>query len=126
MLSTRVSTRFTGKVLSKTLSQIATGGLATRGTACVLLHQHSQNNRTFKTSSRPFFNVSPPKTIAEQEVKNLKEFKQRSWPHPVYSETEMKGIVSIHTAFRAFGCTKADDFCGRQLHIAKPKIGLIG
>lgn len=98
MLSTRVSTRLTARTLSKTFGQIATGSLVTRGTTCAALHQINQNKRMFKTSSRPFFNTSSPKSIAEDEVKNMKEFKERSWPHPVYTQKEMKDIVSIRTA----------------------------
>lgn len=88
MLSTRVITTGT---LSKTLGQFATSGLLVRGTNCVLLQQH----RAFSLSSKPFFNSSQRNKVAETEVKNLKEFRERSWPHPVYSEQEMKDIVSI-------------------------------
>ncbi|KAH0614205.1 uncharacterized protein H6S33_006091 [Morchella sextelata] len=89
MLSTRVITTGT---LSKTLGQFATSGLLVRGTNCVLLQQH----RAFSLSSKPFFNSSQRNKVAETEVKNLKEFRERSWPHPVYSEQEMKDIVIAH------------------------------
>ena len=63
----------------------------TRVACCGLLH--GVQTRKFTGSANSFFLATTPKTNQER---HLKEFRERSFPHPVYTEAQMDDIVSSH------------------------------